>query len=100
MKYLIEKTKSVSAIMLALFFVIAVSLSSCGTVTNDSDDSDETEATEQAEGKDEHPAGEHPSGEHPSNDAEADSTATEGEHPEGEHPEDLGRGVDQNRHEC
>ena len=81
MKNLIEKLKSLSAGILALSFLMAVSLSSCTTQSNDADDADATEATEQAEGTDEHPAGEeHPTeggDEHPS-----DSTATEAEHPE------------------
>ena len=82
MKIVFKQFKTLSAGLLALSFLMAVTLSSCGTATNEADDSDE--ATEQVEESategDEHPAGEHPTSEdeHP-----ADSTASE--HPE--HPD-------------
>ena len=81
MKHLIKKLKLVSVGVMALSFLMAVTLSSCGGSTSDySDDAEATEAVEEsAESTEEHPAGEHPAGdseEHPS-----DSTATEGEQP-------------------
>jgi hypothetical protein len=83
MKYLNEKLKLFSVGVIALSFLMAVTLSSCGVSSNYSDDDEATEEVEEsAESTDEHPAGEeHPAGdsdeEHPS-----DSTATAGEHPE------------------
>lgn len=77
MKHLIKKLKLVSVGIMALSFLMAVTLSSCGGSTSDySDDAEATEAVEEpAESTEEHPAGD--SEEHPS-----DSTATETEHPE------------------
>ena len=86
MKFLIKKLRLLTSTLVALTFLMAVTLSSCGGANNYSDDdADEaTEAVEEtADSAEEHPEGE--GEEHP-----ADSTAgehPEGEHPEGEHPE-------------
>jgi hypothetical protein len=84
MKYLIEKFKMLSVGVMALSFLMAVTLSSCGTISNDSDDDESTETVEEsAESTEEHPAGD--SEEHPAGDSEehpSDSTAKEAEHPE------------------
>ncbi len=77
MKYLLEKLKLASVSLLALSFLMAVTLSSCGTASNNEEE--ETEVVEEAaESGDEHPSGEHPTGgdEHPS-----DSSSEGGEHP-------------------
>lgn len=87
MKIVFKQFKTLSAGLLAFSFLMAVTLSSCGTATNDSDDSDE--ATEQVEESaaegDEHPSGEHPTGEHPTGGDEHPSDSTASEHPE--HPD-------------
>lgn len=86
MNYLTEKLKSFTLGLVALLFVVAVSLSSCGGSSSHSADED---AQDQVEATEEHPSDEAVEEEHPSSDeaeAPADSTATEEEHPAGEHP--------------
>lgn len=78
MKYIVEKLKLLSVGVMALSFLMAVTLSSCGTGGSEAEE-DDTEIVEEAEeAGDEHPAGEHPtsSDEHP-----ADSSSEGGEHP-------------------
>lgn len=70
-----KKLKSILSLSLAMLFISAMTLSSCGGKKEANSEAE----TEQVEGG-EHPEGEHPEGEHPS---EGDST----EHPAGgEHP--------------
>lgn len=82
MNYLTERLKSFTLGLVALLFVVAVSLSSCGGSSTQSADEDSSEATqEQVEATEEHPSDE------AATEEEADSTATEEhEHPAGEHP--------------
>ena len=88
MKYLLEKLKLFSVGLMALSFLMAVTLSSCGSTSQESEGGDPTE--EHAEDADEAATddakedkdGDHPEGEHPEGD-EKDS-----DHPEGEHPTD------------
>ena len=80
MKYLFNKLKLVGTGVMALSFLLAVSLSSCGGTSNYSDDdADADEATEQVEGTAES-AEEHPAGE----EEEHQSDSTAAEHPEGD----------------
>lgn len=80
MNYLIEKLKSLSAGVLALSFLLAISLSACTPATKEAADED-ADATEHVEGTAEETTDEHPSGgEHPT--ADEDTTATEDEHPQ------------------
>lgn len=84
MKYLIKKLRLLTSTLVALSFLMAVTLSSCGG-SNDYSDDDAEEATEAVE-ETADSAEEHPKGD----DAEHPSDSTAGEHPEGddaEHPE-------------
>ena len=85
MYLLTKKFKSVSALMMSLAFLFAISLTACsGGQSTEGDDSSD-EATEEVMEVEEEAESEHPSGgEHPSGDEEG------GEHPSGdeEHPSD------------
>lgn len=79
MKYLFGKLKSMPVAIMALSFLVAVTLSSCGGKKQSTED----EATGAPQEQVDSTATEHPSGDE---EAPADSTATEDEHPSGEHP--------------
>ena len=85
MIHLLKKFNTLSVGILALSFIMAVSLGACSTseYSDDANDTEEAVTPEATEASEETAEGDHPEGEeHPS-----DSTAKDGDHPEGEHPE-------------
>jgi hypothetical protein len=84
MMYLIKKLKLLTVSLVALSFLVAVSLSSCGgSASYSEDDAEAVEAVEEsADSGEEHNDGDHPEGEEDGDEHPSDSTA--GDHPEGD----------------
>jgi len=80
--YLIKKLKLLTVSLVALSFLVAVSLTSCGGSASYSED--DAEAVEAVEGSADSADGDHPEGEEDGDEHPSDSTAEEGDHPEGE----------------